>query len=90
MPPGSLEEVPVSYMEIASAACMKDVIKTIANASGGVLYHCTAGKGPNRCCECHSVVFLGGGYRRKISYSSIKKKTCQIISKAPDKIKDSR
>ncbi len=43
MPPGSLEEVPVSYMEIASAACMKDVIKTIANASGGVLYHCTAG-----------------------------------------------
>ncbi len=60
MPPGSLEEVPVSYMEIASAACMKDVIKTIANASGGVLYHCTAGKGPNRCCECHSVVFLGG------------------------------
>ena len=44
MPPKSLETVPVSYMEIAHADCMKEVFKTISNASGGVLFHCTAGK----------------------------------------------
>ena len=44
MPPDSLEAVPVSYMEIAHADCMKEVFKTIANAPGGVLFHCTAGK----------------------------------------------
>lgn len=44
MPPNSLEEVPMSYMEIAHADCMKEVFKTIANAPGGVLFHCTAGK----------------------------------------------
>ncbi len=44
MPPGSLDDVPVSYLEIAEAGCMKDVFKTIANAQKGVLFHCTAGK----------------------------------------------
>ena len=44
MPPDSLEAVPVSYMEIAHVECMKEVLKTIANAPGGVLFHCTAGK----------------------------------------------
>ena len=43
-PPASLSEVPASYMGIAHAACIKDVFKTIAAASGGVLFHCTAGK----------------------------------------------
>ncbi len=59
MPPGSLEEVPVSYMEIASAACMKDVFKTIANASGGVLYHCTAGKDRTGVVSAILLSFLG-------------------------------
>ena len=44
MPPNNLEAVPVSYMEIAHADCIKGVFKTIANAPGGVLFHCTAGK----------------------------------------------
>lgn len=44
LPPDSLEAVPVSYMEIAHADCMKEVFKTIANAQDGVLFHCTAGK----------------------------------------------
>ncbi len=44
LPPDSLEAVPVSYMEIAHADCMKEVFKTIANAQTGVLFHCTAGK----------------------------------------------
>lgn len=44
LPPNSLEDVPVSYMEIAHADCMKDVFETIANAPEGVLFHCTAGK----------------------------------------------
>lgn len=44
MPPSSLEEVPVSYMEIAHADCMRDIFKTIAGTKSGVLFHCTAGK----------------------------------------------
>lgn len=44
LPPNSLEDVPVSYMEIAHADCVKEVFKTIADANGGVLFHCTAGK----------------------------------------------
>lgn len=44
LPPKSLEDVPVSYMEIAHADCMREVLKTIANAKSGVLFHCTAGK----------------------------------------------
>ena len=44
LPPNSLEDVPLSYMEIAHANCMPDVFKTIADAKSGVLFHCTAGK----------------------------------------------
>lgn len=44
LPPKSLEDVPVSYMEIAHAESMENVFKTIANAKSGVLFHCTAGK----------------------------------------------
>jgi protein tyrosine phosphatase (PTP) superfamily phosphohydrolase (DUF442 family) len=44
MLPRSLAEVPISYMEIAHADCMKNVFKTIANSPSGVFYHCTAGK----------------------------------------------
>lgn len=59
MPPGSLEEVPVSYMEIAGAACMKDVFKTIADAPEGVLYHCTAGKDRTGVVSAILLSFLG-------------------------------
>jgi len=42
--PESLEAVPRSYMDIALAENMPNVMKTIAEASEGVLFHCTAGK----------------------------------------------
>ncbi|MCR4638850.1 tyrosine-protein phosphatase [Ruminococcus sp.] len=42
--PESLEAVPRSYMDIALAENMPNVMKTMAEAMGGVLFHCTAGK----------------------------------------------
>lgn len=42
--PKSAEEVPESYMNIASAPAMADVFQCIANASSGVMFNCTAGK----------------------------------------------
>lgn len=44
MPPGSLAEVPASYMKIAHAGHISQVFRTIAGVPGGVLFHCTAGK----------------------------------------------
>ena len=43
-PPESLEAVPESYMSIALAENMPKVMKVIAEAPEGVLFHCTAGK----------------------------------------------
>ncbi|WP_028520341.1 tyrosine-protein phosphatase [Ruminococcus flavefaciens] len=43
-PPESLEAVPRSYMTIATAENMPKVMKTMAEAEGGVIFHCTAGK----------------------------------------------
>jgi protein-tyrosine phosphatase len=42
--PESLEAVPYSYMDIATAKNMSEVLKVLAEAESGVLYHCTAGK----------------------------------------------
>lgn len=42
--PESLEAVPLSYMDIATAENMPKVMKVIAKSEGGVLFHCTAGK----------------------------------------------
>jgi len=42
--PSSLEAVPLSYMEIAAAESMPSVLRAIAEAKNGVLFHCTAGK----------------------------------------------
>jgi len=42
--PTSLEAVPLSYMEIAAAEGMPSVIRAMAEAENGVLFHCTAGK----------------------------------------------
>lgn len=42
--PESLEAVPLSYMSIAAAENMPKVMKVIAEAEKGVLFHCTAGK----------------------------------------------
>lgn len=42
--PESMEAVPLSYMKIACSEAMLDVIRCIANANGGVMFNCTAGK----------------------------------------------
>lgn len=42
--PESLEDVPRSYMDIALAENMPNVMKNLAEAKDGVLFHCTAGK----------------------------------------------
>ena len=42
--PESMEAVPVSYMNIASAKSMPDVFRCIAKAKSGVMFNCTAGK----------------------------------------------
>lgn len=42
--PESMEAVPVSYMNIASAQSMPDVFRCIAKAKSGVMFNCTAGK----------------------------------------------
>ena len=42
--PESLEDVPLSYMDIALAENMPNVMKVLAEAESGVLFHCTAGK----------------------------------------------
>lgn len=42
--PESLEAVPHSYMDIATAENMPEVMKALAESSNGVLFHCTAGK----------------------------------------------
>lgn len=42
--PRSIEEVPKSYMDIASSKEMTDVFRCIANSEAGVMFNCTAGK----------------------------------------------
>ena len=44
MPPRRLQDVPESYMKIASSAVMPGAFRCMAEADGGVLFHCTAGK----------------------------------------------
>lgn len=42
--PESMEAVPLSYMKIACSVAILDVSRCIANAKGGVMFNCTAGK----------------------------------------------
>ncbi len=42
--PGSVEEVPESYMRIAKSPALKDIFTLIAEAGTGVMYNCSAGK----------------------------------------------
>jgi len=42
--PERLEAVPYSYMDIALAENMPEIIKVMAESRSGVLFHCTAGK----------------------------------------------
>lgn len=63
--PESLEAVPLSYMEIATAENMPKVMRTIAEASEGVLFHCTAGK--DRTGVVSAIILMTcGAYREDI------------------------
>lgn len=61
--PASLEEVPLSYMQIASSKAMKDVFSTIASAKGGVMFFCAAGK--DRTGVVSAVIQLACGVKDK-------------------------
>lgn len=59
--PESLEAVPLSYMDIATADSMPKVMKTIAEASEGVLFHCTAGKDRTGVVSAIILLLCGAG-----------------------------
>lgn len=61
--PESLEAVPLSYMTIATAENMPKVFRTIAEASCGVLFHCSAGK--DRTGVVSAVILLLCGAERE-------------------------
>ncbi|MDD7517719.1 tyrosine-protein phosphatase [Ruminococcus flavefaciens] len=63
--PESLEAVPRSYMDIALAENMPNVMKTLAEAKDGVLFHCTAGK--DRTGVVSAIILMTcGAYREDI------------------------
>lgn len=61
-PPKTLAEVPETYMQIATAPSMPGVFRTIAEAEGGVLVHCTAGK--DRTGVVSAILLLACGVAR--------------------------
>lgn len=61
--PESLEAVPHSYMDIATAENMSDVLKCIAEAPAGVLFHCTAGK--DRTGVVSAIILMACGVDRE-------------------------
>lgn len=63
--PENFEAVPRSYMDIALAENMPDVMKTLAEAKDGVLFHCTAGK--DRTGVVSAIILMTcGAYREDI------------------------
>ncbi len=65
--PESLEAVPVSYISIAAAENMPKVMKVIAEAPEGVLFHCMAGK--DRTGVVSAVILMACGVERDIIVS---------------------
>lgn len=61
--PASMEAVPNSYIEIASAQAMPDVFRCIANAASGVMFNCTAGK--DRTGVVSAILLLHAGVKDK-------------------------
>ena len=62
--PESLEAVPLSYMSIAVAENMPKVMKVLAEAENGVLFHCTAGK--DRTGVVSAIILMACGVDRDI------------------------
>ena len=63
--PESLEAVPLSYMDIATAESMPKILRTIAEAPYGVLFHCSAGKDRTGVVSA-IILMLCGADRRDI------------------------
>ncbi|MBO4876546.1 MAG: tyrosine-protein phosphatase [Ruminococcus sp.] len=61
-PPESFEEVPDSYMRIAGAVNICSVFRTIAQAEGGVMIQCNAGK--DRTGTVSAILLLAAGVDR--------------------------
>ena len=62
--PESLEAVPLSYMDIAMAGNMPDVMRIISGSDGGVLFHCTAGK--DRTGVVSAIILMLCGVEREV------------------------
>lgn len=63
VPPSTLEEVPLSYMEIAVQKETAAALESIAEADGGALFCCTAGK--DRTGVVSAVLLLACGVDQK-------------------------
>ncbi len=63
VPPQTLQEVPVSYMQIALQKETADALRTVAEASGGVMFCCTAGK--DRTGVVAALILLACGVDRR-------------------------
>lgn len=61
--PESVEAVPKSYMDIASAKALPEVFRCIANAKSGVMFNCTAGK--DRTGVVSAILLLHAGVSDK-------------------------
>ncbi|MBO5337245.1 MAG: tyrosine-protein phosphatase [Lachnospiraceae bacterium] len=61
--PESMEAVPQSYLNIASAKAMPHVFQCIANAKSGVMFNCTAGK--DRTGVVSAILLLHAGVSDK-------------------------
>ena len=62
--PESLEDVPLSYMDIATSGNMPEVMRIIAEAERGVLFHCTAGK--DRTGVVSAIILMLCGVERDV------------------------
>ena len=63
VPPATLEEVPASYLQIASQPETAEAFRIIAGAQSGVLFGCTAGK--DRTGVLSAILLLACGVDRK-------------------------
>ena len=61
--PESIEAVPQSYLNIASAKAMPEVFKCIAHSSSGVMFNCTAGK--DRTGVVSAILLLHAGVNER-------------------------
>ena len=63
VPPATLEEVPETYLQIATQAETADALRTIAESATGILFCCTAGK--DRTGVLSAILLLACGVDRQ-------------------------